>query len=77
MATYQEALEAVAANDVQGWLRANALLNATQPWPLGLLGDPRNLLAQTAPQALQIAQSIGDGLQRAEALVVIAQALPN
>jgi tetratricopeptide (TPR) repeat protein len=73
VATYQEVLQAVAANDAQG-LRANALFNAIQR---SFVGDPRNLIAQTAPQALQIAQSIADGLRRAEALVVIAQALPN
>lgn len=75
VATYQEVLQGVAANDVQG-IRTNALFNAIRR---SFFGDPRNLLAQTAPQALQIAQSIpdADGLRRAEALVVIAQALPN
>ena len=77
VATYREVLEAVAANDAHGWLRASALFNVIRRWPQGFAGDPRNLLAQTAPQALQIAQSITDGLRRAEALVVIAQVLPN
>jgi tetratricopeptide (TPR) repeat protein len=75
VATYQEVLQAMAANDAQG-LRANALFLAIRRMP-GLPGDPRNLIAQTAPQALQIAQSIADGLRRADALVIIAQALPN
>jgi tetratricopeptide (TPR) repeat protein len=75
VATYQEVLEAVAANDAQG-VRANGLFFAIRRMP-GLVGDSRNLIAQTAPQALQIAQSIADGLRRAEALVIIAEALPN
>jgi tetratricopeptide (TPR) repeat protein len=68
-AAYREALEAADAG-------AGALFSVIRCIP-GFAEDPRSLLAQTAPQAIEAAQSIKGDLSRAEALVVIAEALPN
>jgi tetratricopeptide (TPR) repeat protein len=72
--TYREALEAVDATSIK-WARTNSLFLAMRAMP----GRPQvtRLIAESAPQAIQIAESIEDELRRAEALVLIARALPN
>jgi tetratricopeptide (TPR) repeat protein len=72
--TYREALEAVDATRISIG-RANVLFLVIRTLP----GRPpvTRLLAESAPQAIQIAASIEPELRRAEALVVIAGALPN
>ena len=72
--TYREALEAVDATRISIG-RANVLILVIRTLP----GRPlvTRLLAESAPQAIQIAVSIEPELRRAEALVVIAGALPN
>jgi tetratricopeptide (TPR) repeat protein len=73
MATYSEALEALDTNDSE-WRRTNSLFMIIRGWP-GRPQDAR-LIAASAPQIVRIAASI-DERRRAEALVVIAKALPN
>jgi tetratricopeptide (TPR) repeat protein len=72
--TYREALEAVdATSDKRA--RINVLFLGVRGW-LGQAPVTR-LIAESAPQVVRIAQSIENELSRAEALVVIAKALPN
>jgi len=72
--SYREALEAV--DTIPNWTaRANSLFLVIRQFP-GRSPVTR-LLAESAPQAIQITESIDNALRRAEALVVIAGALPN
>jgi tetratricopeptide (TPR) repeat protein len=74
VATYREVLQAVDATGTPRE-RANSLFLVIRTLP----GRPpvTRLLAESAPQAIQIAESIENGLSRAEALRVIASSLPN
>ena len=56
------------------WKRTNLLFSAIRPWP-GQLRDA-DLIAESVPQLLRMTQSI-DERRRAEALMVIADALPD
>jgi hypothetical protein len=71
--TYAEALDAVDAA-TPDWKRTNLLFLAIHPSP-GQLQDP-DLIAESVPRLPRMAQSI-DERRRAEALIVIADALPN
>jgi hypothetical protein len=72
--TYREALEAVDTTSIMP-TRANALFQVIRALP----GRPAvtRLVAASAPHAIQIAESIEYEPRRAEAIVVIAGALPN
>jgi hypothetical protein len=72
--TYREALEAVDATSIKT-ARSNSLFLVIRTLP----GQPpvTRLVAESAPQAIQIAESIEYEPRRAEAIVVIAGALPN
>ena len=73
VATYREALAAAdAAGDTL--MRSNALAQLIYGFP-----GPSHarLIAESAPQAARIAQSMAGELRRASALVAIASALPN
>jgi hypothetical protein len=73
--TYREALEAVDATGDK-WARINSLFGTLRGWSPSQPQLPR-LITESAPQIMQIAQSIEDELRRADALVLIAKALPN
>ncbi len=73
VATYREALAAAdAAGDTL--MRSNALAQLIYGFP-----GPSHarLIAESAPQAARIAQSMAGELRRASALIAIASALPN
>jgi tetratricopeptide (TPR) repeat protein len=77
--TYREALEAVNATSIINQARANSLFLVLRGWgfPPGR-PEVTRLIAESAAQAVQIAESIEDApLRRAEAFAVIARALPN
>jgi hypothetical protein len=72
VATYREALaatDAIASTST----RTNVLFGMI----VGFGPPPARLIAESAPQAARIAQSIEVELRRSDALVVIANALPN
>jgi tetratricopeptide (TPR) repeat protein len=73
--TYREALQAVDATGDK-WARINSLFGTLRGWSPSQPQLPR-LITESAPQIMQIAQSIEDELRRADALVLIAKALPN
>jgi tetratricopeptide (TPR) repeat protein len=75
VATYREALETVDAITDE-WRRSN-MFGLIQQGALLVGVRTARLIAESAPQVARIAQSIQGELRRSDALVVIANALPN
>jgi hypothetical protein len=81
IALFRELLESAGAAE-KDWEKTSALFTAIRGWPVLQRGElvfrvEKELIAATAPQAVQLGQSIKGAASRANILTLVAEALPD